>query len=93
MHRASWSIVWIVSLASGARAEPAPPLRALMTQPGELAQWLRERDPLIDAQRARLDAARAAARQTRTLPNPQLNLGASDLVIGRTNANSGGPGS
>jgi cobalt-zinc-cadmium efflux system outer membrane protein len=93
MHRASWSIAWIVSLAGGARAEPAPPLRALLTQPGELAAWLRERDPLIDAQRARLDAARAAARQTRALPNPQLNLGASDLVIGRTNANSGGPGS
>jgi cobalt-zinc-cadmium efflux system outer membrane protein len=93
MHPAPWSIAWIVSLASGARAEPAPPLRALLTHPGELAAWLRERDPLIDAQRARLDAARAAARQTRALPNPQLTLGASDLVIGRTNANSGGPGS
>jgi cobalt-zinc-cadmium efflux system outer membrane protein len=92
MHRA-WSIAWIVSLASAARAEPAPPLRALLTQPGELAAWLRERDPRIDAQRARIDAARAAARQTRALPNPQLNLGVSDLVIGQTNAQNGGPGS
>lgn len=92
MHRA-WSIAWIVSLASSARAEPAPPLRALLARPDELAAWLRERDPLIDAQRARLDAARAAARQTRALPNPQLNLGVSDFVIGRTNAGSGGAGS
>jgi len=93
MQHASWSIVWIACLAGGARAEPAPALRALLARPGELAAWLRDRDPLIDAQRARLDAARAAARQTRALPNPQLNLGASDLVIGRTNAASGGPGS
>jgi cobalt-zinc-cadmium efflux system outer membrane protein len=92
MHRA-WSIAWIVSLAGAARAEPAPPLRSLLTRPGELAAWLRERDPLIDAQRARVDAARAAARQTRVLPNPQLNLGVSDLVIGQTNAQNGGPGS
>src|SRR5690349_4926497 len=92
MHRA-WSLVWIVSLASAARAEPAPPLRALLARPGELAAWLRERDPLIDAQRARVDAARAAARQTRALPNPQLNLGVSDIVIGKTNAQNGGPGS
>ena len=81
MHRASCSIVWIACLAGGARAEPPPALRALLARPDELAAWLRERDPLIDAQRARVDAARAAARQTRALPNPQLNLGASDLVI------------
>jgi outer membrane protein, heavy metal efflux system len=95
MHRAWWSIAWIASLAGGARAEPepAPTLRTLLAQPGELAAWLRDRDPLIDAQRARLDAARAAARQTRVLPNPQLNLGVSDFVIGQTNAGSGGPGS
>lgn len=93
MQRACWSIVWIASLAGGARAEPAPALRALLARPGELAAWLRDRDPRIDAQRARLDAARAAARQTRALPNPQLDLGVSDLVIGQTNAASGGPGS
>jgi cobalt-zinc-cadmium efflux system outer membrane protein len=93
MHRAWCSIAWIACLVGDARAEPAPALRTLLAQPGELAAWLRERDPLIDAQRARLDAARAAARQTRTLPNPQLNLGVSDLVIGQTNAASGGAGS
>lgn len=75
------------------RAEPTPALPTLLARPGELAAWLRDRDPLIDAQRARVDAARATARQTRVVPNPQLNLGVSDFVIGKTNANSGGPGS
>src|SRR5262249_54387342 len=78
---------------SGVHAQPAPSLATLLAKPDELAAWLRDRDPLIDAQRARLDAARAAARQTRVLPNPQLNLGVSDIVIGQTNNGSGGPGS
>jgi len=48
---------------------------------------------VIDAQRARIEAAQAAARQTRVIPNPQLNFGVSDIVIGKTNAGSGGAGS
>jgi outer membrane protein, heavy metal efflux system len=91
MNRAVLSMMVLAS-AGVARAQPAP-VAALLAQPGELAAWLGERDPLVDAQRARLDAARAAARQTRALPNPQLNVGASDFVIGQTNAASGGPGS
>src|SRR5262249_28024671 len=64
-----------------------------LAQPSELAAWLRDRDPLIDAQRAKVLAAQAAARQARVLPNPQLSLGVSDIVLGQTNAASGGPGS
>lgn len=82
----------LLAIAGVARAQPAPVPR-LLAQPGELATWLADRDPIIDAQRARIAAAQAAARQTRTLPNPQLNLGVSDLVIGPTNAGSGGAGS
>lgn len=93
MVRALFSIVLVAGSFRATRAEPAPPLARLLAQPGELAAWLRDRDPTIDAQRARVDAARAAARQARVLPNPQLNLGVSDIVIGRTNAASGGPGS
>jgi cobalt-zinc-cadmium efflux system outer membrane protein len=93
MNRVFSTIVLIASLAGRARAEPAPPLRTLLARPSELAAWLRERDPLIDAQRARIAAAQAAARQARVLPNPQLNFGVSDIVIGQTNAASGGPGS
>jgi cobalt-zinc-cadmium efflux system outer membrane protein len=91
MNRAVLSMMLLAS-AGAARAQPAPVTR-LLAQPGELAVWLRDRDPVIDAQRARLEAARATARQTRVLPNPQLNLGVSDFVIGQTNAASGGPGS
>ncbi len=93
MKRALMTIVLIASLRGRAHAEPAPSLRTLLAQPGELAAWLRDRDPLIDAQRARVAAAQAAARQARVLPNPQFNFGVSDIVIGQTNAASGGPGS
>jgi len=93
MKRAFSTILLIASLAGRVHAEPAPPLRTLLAGPSELAAWLRERDPLIDAQRARVLAAQATARQARVLPNPQLNLGVSDIVIGQTNAASGGPGS
>jgi len=85
--------VAVASLSATTRAQPAPALHELLAQPAQLAAWLRERDPLIDAQRARVEAALAAARQTRVIPNPQLNLGVSDFVIGRTNAGSGEPGS
>src|SRR5262249_35641267 len=91
MNRAVLSMMVLAS-SGVASAQPAP-VATLLAQPGDLAAWLRDRDPLIDAQRARLDAARAAARQTRVLPNPQLSLGASDFVVGQTNAASGGPGS
>src|SRR5262245_6079816 len=91
MNRAVLSIIVLAS-SGVARAQPAP-VATLLARPGELAAWLGERDPLVDAQRARLDAARAAARQTRALPNPQLTAGASDFVIGQSNAGNGGPGS
>ena len=91
MKRAVLSMMLVAS-SGAARAQPAPVTR-LLAQPGELAAWLHDRDPTIDAQRSRLEAAHATARQTRVLPNPQLNLGVSDFVIGQTNAASGGPGS
>jgi cobalt-zinc-cadmium efflux system outer membrane protein len=93
MNRALFSIALIASTSGGARAQPAPALARLLARPTELAAWLRDRDPVIDAQRAKLDAAQAAARQARVLPNPQLNLGVSDIVLGPTNNASGGAGS
>jgi len=93
MRSVVYPIAMVASLSAGARAETAPALARLLTQPGELASWLRDRDPVIDAQRARIEAAQAAARQTRVIPNPQLNFGVSDIVIGKTNAGSGGAGS
>jgi cobalt-zinc-cadmium efflux system outer membrane protein len=93
MNRALFSIVLVAGTSGGARAQPAPPLAQLLARPTELAAWLRDRDPMIDAQRAKRDVAEAAARQARVLPNPQLNLGVSDIVLGQTNSASGGPGS
>ena len=93
MNRVLMMSVVIASLAATTRAQPAPPVPELLARPAQLATWLRERDPLIEAQRARVEAALAAARQTRVLPNPQLNLGVSDFVIGKTNAGSGEAGS
>jgi cobalt-zinc-cadmium efflux system outer membrane protein len=93
MKRALPMMVLVASWSGRVRAEPAPPLPTLLAQPARLAAWLRERDPLVDAQRAKLAAALAAARQARVLPNPQLNLGVSDIVLGKTNAGSGEPGS
>jgi outer membrane protein, heavy metal efflux system len=74
-----------IAHAEPAPREPAPAVRALLADPAQLASWLRARDPLVDAQRARVEAARAAARQTHVLPNPQLNLSVSDFVIGQNN--------
>src|ERR1043166_1999736 len=90
MNRAVLSMMLLAS-SGAASAQPAPV--RLLSQPGELAAWLSDRDPMIDAQRARLAAARATGRPPRVLPTPQLTLGASDFVIGQTNAASGGPGS
>lgn len=92
MRRVVYPIAVIASLSAGARAETAPPLARLLAQPGELARWLRESDPVIDAQHARVEAAQAAARQSRVIPNPQLNFGVGDIVIGKTNSGNGGPG-
>jgi len=94
MTRVLASAVLLMTVCGTASAdENAAPLRTLLTQPAQLAAWLSARDPRIEAQRAKLEAARATARQARVLPNPQLNLGVSDFVIGQTNAASGGPGS
>ena len=93
MNRVLSTTVLVASLSGIAAAETAPSLPALLAQPVQLAAWLRDRDPAIEAAHAKLDAALAAARQTHVLPNPQLNLGVSDFVIGRTNAGSGEPGS
>jgi cobalt-zinc-cadmium efflux system outer membrane protein len=93
MNRVLSTAVFVASLSGIAAAEPAPSLPVLLAQPAQLAAWLRDRDPAVDAARAKVEAALAAARQSRVLPNPQLNLGVSDFVIGKTNAGSGEPGS
>jgi Cu/Ag efflux pump CusA len=53
MKRAVSSMMLVAS-SGVARAQPAPVTR-LLAQPGELAAWLHDRDPMSDAQRARLE--------------------------------------
>src|SRR5947209_6599556 len=57
------SVVVVMSVLvgglGGARAQDAPPVHALLGDPAQLASWLRDRDPLLESARAKLDAAAA----------------------------------
>src|SRR5215470_14428013 len=80
------AIVCLAAIApAAAHADDAAPVRALLAEPARLAQWLGGRDPVAEAQHARVQAASAAADQTRVLPNPTLNFGVSDFVLGKNN--------
>lgn len=74
-------------------ADGAPPIRALLADPAQLAAWLRDRDPVVAAGRDRVEAASEAGEQARVFPNPQLQSTAGGFVLGPTNNNMGGPGS
>ncbi|HEY1817919.1 MAG TPA: TolC family protein [Kofleriaceae bacterium] len=65
--------------------EPAPPIRALLADPTQLASWLRVRDPQVESSRAKLDAARAAGAQARVLPNPALGVTTGGFTVGNNN--------
>jgi cobalt-zinc-cadmium efflux system outer membrane protein len=73
--------------------DAAPPIRALLDDPGQLAAWLRERDPMFESARAKVEAATQLDYQTHVLPNPQLQVTAGGFVLGPTNTNNGGSGS
>jgi cobalt-zinc-cadmium efflux system outer membrane protein len=84
-------VVALVMAATVASADDAVPVATLLASPDQLAAWLGDRDPMIESQRAKIAAAAAAARQTRVIPNPTLNVGVSDFVIGQTNNSSTTP--
>jgi len=65
-------VVALVMASTVASADDAAPVAKLLAEPDQLAAWLGDRDPM-------------AARQTRVIPNPTLNVGVSDFVIGKTN--------
>src|SRR5437763_1058797 len=90
------AVVLLSMLVAGpslARADEAPPVRALLADPAQLAAWLRERDPVLESARAKVEAASEIGEQARVLPNPQIQAAVGGFVIGSTNNNSGGPGS
>ena len=82
-----------VIMAAPARADDAAPVRSLLADPVELAAWLRDRDPVIEAAHAKIEVVRAQGEQARVLPNPQLTFSTGGYVIGMTNASDGSPGS
>jgi outer membrane protein, heavy metal efflux system len=76
-------------LAQGAlaRAEDAgaAKVKTLLADPGQLAGWLRARDPMAESAREKVLAARELGQQARVLPNPQLQTAAGGLTLGTTN--------
>jgi cobalt-zinc-cadmium efflux system outer membrane protein len=82
--------VILVALAIGvpARADAPAPVGALLADPAQLAAWLRERDPMLESARRKVEAANELGEQTHVLPNPQLQAAAGGFVIGQTNSSS-----
>ncbi|HEY0250959.1 MAG TPA: TolC family protein, partial [Kofleriaceae bacterium] len=78
-------VLLALASSSAAYADDAAPVKQLLADPNQLATWLRDRDPLIESSRAKVEAAAAATQQARVLPNPELNFAAGGFVIGQTN--------
>jgi cobalt-zinc-cadmium efflux system outer membrane protein len=68
-------------------------VRSLLADPGALATWLRDRDPIVESAHAKVEAAYALGEQARVFPNPQLSITAGGFVLGQTNESDGSPGS
>ena len=82
-----------VASVAPAWADDSAPVRSLLADPTQLATWLRDRDPVIEASNAKIEAARAQGEQARVLPNPQLQLTTGGYVLGSTNSSDGSGGS
>ena len=87
-------VVGLAIIAGGwstaVHADEPPPIRALLADPAQLAAWLRDRDPAIEAARDRAEAAGDAAQQTRALPNPEVSATAGGFVLGKTTVDDSG---
>src|SRR6185503_10527457 len=71
--------------ATPVRADDTPAIRALLADPGQLAAWLRDRDPMIESAKARIEAAQEQGQQARVFPNPQLQGGVGGIALGDPN--------
>jgi len=80
------SVAVLCGFVGAARADDKAPVRALLAAPDQLAAWLRDRDPVMEAQRAKVEAAQAASAQARVIPNPSLSLGLSNIPLGSPSA-------
>lgn len=89
MNLATAVLVAGIGVAAPALADDAAPVKQLLTDPNQLATWLRDRDPRMASARAKVEAAAATTEQARVLPNPQLSFTAGGFVIGQTNNGDG----
>jgi cobalt-zinc-cadmium efflux system outer membrane protein len=58
-------------------------VKPLLEDPAQLATWLRDRDPMLESARSKVEASRELGEQARVLPNPQLSFAAGGFVIGQ----------
>lgn len=72
----------IALVAPPAHADTSAPVRALLADPAQLAAWLRDHDPTARASQAKVEQARALARQAGVYQNPQLSVGVNDIALG-----------
>lgn len=83
------AVVLVLGVAVTAHADDAPaPVKGLLADPAQLATWLRDRDPIVESNHAKVEAAHELGEQARVLPNPQLSFTAGGFVLGRTNSSS-----
>lgn len=72
----------IALVAASSHADTGAPVRALLADPAQLAAWLRDHDPTSRASQAKVEQARALARQAGVYQNPQLSVGVNDIALG-----------
>ncbi|MEP6859718.1 MAG: TolC family protein [Deltaproteobacteria bacterium] len=88
------AVVLVLGMALTAHADDAAaPVKGLLADPAQLATWLRDRDPIVESNHAKVEAAHELGEQARVLPNPQLSFTAGGFVLGNTNGSDGSPGS
>lgn len=68
-----------------ARGDDTPAIRAMLADPGQLAAWLRARDPMVESAKDRTEAAHEQGEQARVFPNPQLQGSVGQLAVGGPN--------
>jgi cobalt-zinc-cadmium efflux system outer membrane protein len=84
------AVVLVLGVAMSAHADDAgAPVKGLLADPAQLATWLRDRDPIVESNHARVEAAHELGEQARVLPNPQLQFATGGFVLGQTNADDG----
>jgi cobalt-zinc-cadmium efflux system outer membrane protein len=74
-----------VARTSDASAPPDAKVNALLRDDRALATWMSDRSFEVSAAKDELTAARADYRDSQVLPNPNVDLGVSNLALGHSN--------